>query len=137
ENPPASLRRVVRAVILSDTSPPLYYILLYGWTLLFGTSDAALRLLSVSLSVASLPFLASVARRVAGNRAAIVSCALFAFSPLVIYYSTEGRMYSLLIFFALTTAWVSLVLQERGPHLGYCLLWIIFSAAGFLSHYFF
>ena len=32
DNPPASPARVVRAVWLSDTSPPLYYLLLYGWT---------------------------------------------------------------------------------------------------------
>ena len=32
DNPPASPARVVRAVFLSDTSPPLYYLLLYGWT---------------------------------------------------------------------------------------------------------
>src|SRR5215218_10984872 len=32
DNPPASLSRVSRAVLLSDTSPPLYYLLLHGWT---------------------------------------------------------------------------------------------------------
>lgn len=137
ESPPAGISRVVRAVLLSDTSPPLYYILLYVWTLLFGTSDIALKLFSVSWSLASLPLLAAVARRIAGKQAAIASCILFAFSPLLIYYSTEGRMYSLLIFLALATAWTSLVLQERGASLGYCLLWVALSVAGFLTHYFF
>ncbi|PZR72367.1 MAG: hypothetical protein DLM52_13080 [Chthoniobacterales bacterium] len=137
ETPPASPARVVRAVLLSDTSPPLYYLLLWGWTVIFGTSDLTLRLFSVSCSIASLPLVAAVAQRIAGKWAAIVSCVLFAFSPLVIYYSTEGRMYSLLIFLALATAWISLVLQERGAHIGLCLLWIALSAAGFLTHYFF
>ena len=54
DDPPASPARVVRAVLLSDTSPPLYYLLLYGWTLVFGTSDVALRLFSTSL-VACMP----------------------------------------------------------------------------------
>jgi uncharacterized membrane protein len=137
ENPPASPARVIRAVLLSDTSPPLYYVLLEGWTLIFGTSDLALRLFSVSFSIASLPLLAALARRIASPRAALTSCVLFAFSPLVLYYSTEGRMYSLLIFLALATALVSLLLQERGPHVGHCLLWVALSAAGFLTHYFF
>src|SRR6266403_1322068 len=118
-NPPAGPARVIRAVLLSDTSPPLYYLLLEGWTLIFGTSDLALRLFSVSFSIASLPLLAALADRIAGPRAALASCVLFAFSPLVIYYSTEGRMYSLFIFFALAAALVSLLLQERGPHVGY------------------
>ena len=42
ENPPASPARVVRAVLLSDTSPPLYYVVLYASTRLLGTSDAAI-----------------------------------------------------------------------------------------------
>ena len=32
ETPPAGASRVVRAVRLSDTSPPLYYLLLNVWT---------------------------------------------------------------------------------------------------------
>jgi len=137
ESPPASPARVIRAVLLSDTSPPLYYLLLVGWTLIFGTTDLALRLFSVSFSIASLPLVAAMARRIAGPRATLASCVLFAFSPLVIYYSTEGRMYSLLVFLALATALVSVLLQERGPVVGYCLLWVALSAAGFLTHYFF
>jgi len=137
ESPPASPVRVIRAVLLSDTSPPLYYLLLEGWTLVFGTTDLALRLFSVSFSIASLPLVAAVARRIAGPRAALASCVLFALSPLVIYYSTEGRMYSLLVFLTLGTALVSLLLQERGPRVGICLLWVVLSAAGFLTHYFF
>jgi uncharacterized membrane protein len=137
ESPPASPVRVIRAVLLSDTSPPLYYLLLEGWTLVFGTTDLALRLFSVSFSIASLPLVAAVARRIAGPRAALASCVLFALSPLVIYYSTEGRMYSLFVFFTLGTALVSLLLQERGPRVGICLLWVVLSAAGFLTHYFF
>jgi uncharacterized membrane protein len=137
ESPPASPARVVRAVLLSDTSPPLYYLLLQCWTLIFGTSDLALRLFSVSFSIASLPLVAALACRIAGRRAAIASLVLFAFCPLVVYYSTEGRMYSLLIFLTLATAFVSLLLQERGLRVGYCSLWVALSAAGFLTHYFF
>src|SRR5262245_13035094 len=94
DNPPASPSRVMRAVLLSDTSPPLYYLLLHAWTLIFGTSDMALRLFSVTFFIASIPLIYGVAQRVAGPRAAMASCILFAFCPLIIYYSTEGRMYS-------------------------------------------
>src|SRR5438132_9695803 len=96
DSPPANPARVVRAVLLSDTSPPLYYLLLYGWTLLFGTTDLALRLFSTACSLACLPFLVGIARRIGGRTTVIASCLLFGLSPLGIYYSTEGRMYSLL-----------------------------------------
>src|SRR5262252_7794488 len=50
--------RVIRAVALSDTNPPGYYLLLYGWTLIFGTGNESLRSLSVLASMACFPFLA-------------------------------------------------------------------------------
>ena len=137
DNPPASPARVVRAVLLSDTSPPLYYLLLYGWTLLFGTSDLMLRLFSIACSLACLPLLVAIARRTGGKGAVFASCVLFAFSPLSIYYSTEGRMYSLFWLCVLATTWASLVLQQRGGGVGMYALWIVASAAGFLTHYFF
>jgi hypothetical protein len=137
DNPPASPARVVRAVFLSDTSPPLYYLLLYGWTLIVGTSDGLLRLFSIGWSLGCLPLLASVARRTGGRGAVFPACILFAFSPLGIYYSTEGRMYSLLWFCLLATTWVSLVLSQRGGGMALHLLWVVASVAGFLTHYFF
>ena len=69
-----------------------------------------------------------------GSGAAV--CVLFAFSPLAIYYSAEGRMYSLLWLCVLATTWVSLVMQ-RGGGVVLFVLWILMSAAGFLTHYFF
>jgi 4-amino-4-deoxy-L-arabinose transferase-like glycosyltransferase len=124
-------------VLLSDTSPPLYYLLLYGWTLLFGTSDLMLRLFSIACSLACLPLLVAIARRTGGKGAVFASCVLFVFSPLAIYYSTEGRMYSLLWLCVLATMWVSLLLQERGEGIATYALWSLASAAGFLTHYFF
>jgi hypothetical protein len=137
DNPPASPARVVRAVFLSDTSPPLYYLLLYGWTLIFGTSDIALRLFSTACSLACLPFFVSIARRTGGLAAVLPACVLFAFSPLAIYYSTEGRMYSILWLCVLPAAWASLVLHQDGGSLSVLALWVVASAAGFLTHYFF
>jgi uncharacterized membrane protein len=137
DDPPAGPARVIRAVLLSDTSPPLYYLLLYGWTLICGTSDFVLRLFSVAWLLASFPFLASVARRTAGNVAVIPACLLFALSPLGFYFAVEARMYSLMLFCVLVTAWVSLVLHEKGGSIALYVTWIIASAAGFLTHYFF
>ena len=136
-NPPASPARVVRAVLLSDTNPPLYYLLLYGWTLLFGTSDLMLRLFSIACSLACLPLLVAVARRSGGRGAVLPTCVLFALSPLTIYYSTDGRMHSLLWLCVLATTWASLILHQRGGGIAIYMLWIAGSAAGFLTHYFF
>jgi hypothetical protein len=137
DSPPASPARIVRAVLLSDTSPPLYYLLLYVWTLIVGTSDTVLRLFSVAFYLASFPFFVGIARRTAGKNAVVPACLLFALSPLGLYFSGEGRMYSLFLFCVVLTAWTSLVLNQKGGRILVPALWIIGSAAGFLTHYFF
>ena len=137
ETPPASPARVVRAALLSDTSPPLYYLLLYLWTIVLGTSDLALRYFSVFWYLAAFPLFVGVARRAGGEASVIPASVLFALSPLGLYFSGEGRMYSLLLFCVLATAWLALLIRERGGGVGLYALWIVAVAAGFLTHYFF
>jgi hypothetical protein len=135
--PPAGARRVIRAVFLSDTSPPLYYLLLNGWTRIAGTSDAALRLFSAFWALASFPLLWAIGRKVGGTRTAWMACLLFTLLPGALYYSAEGRMYSLLWFLGLVLAWSTLALAERGSQRHLIVLWILAGAAGLLTHYFF
>jgi uncharacterized membrane protein len=94
ENPPAGMRRVIRAVLLSDTNPPLYYVLLNVWARAAGTGDAALRLFSSLWALACFPLLWLLGREVGERETAWTACVLFAFSPPALYYSAEGRMYS-------------------------------------------
>lgn len=101
DTPPAGPSRVIRAVFLSDTSPPLYYLFLYGWTLVVGTSDTALRLFSVFWSLACFPMLWYLGRRTGGRNSALAAMTLFALAPLSLFYTTEGRMYSQMLFFSL------------------------------------
>jgi hypothetical protein len=46
-------------------------------------------------------------------------------------------MYSLLLLLVIGTSWTSLVLREKGKSIDHSVLWIVLSAAGFLTHYFF
>jgi uncharacterized membrane protein len=137
DNPPASPARVIRAVLISDTSPPLYYLLLYLWTIVAGTSDLALRYFSVLWYLAAFPLFVGVARRTGDESSVLPASILFALSPLGLYFAGEGRMYSLLLFCVLAVAWASLVLSMEGGGLALYVLWIAASAAGFLTHYFF
>ena len=136
-DPAAPPSRVVRAVFLSDTSPPLYYLLLRGWTVRFGTGDGAVRMFSVAWGVACLPVVWWLARQLGGRAAAAPAVLLFALSPLSVYYSTEGRMYSLLWFCTVCTMALTLALRRRGPRPMLVAGWVLASAAGFWTHYFF
>jgi len=136
ENPPAGFRRVVRAVRLSDTSPPLYYLLLNGWTRLAGVSDASIRLLSVLWALASIPVLWLIARRVAGEAAALPAVVLFAVNPLGLYHSVEGRMYALGPFLVVSLVALTLALGTRNAKLWLVGPWAALSAVALLTHYF-
>ena len=133
---PAGPLRVIRAVRLSDLNPPLYYLTLWGWTRAFGTSDWTLRLLSAVLALGCFPLLWMLATRLDG-RAAIPACLLFTIAPSSIYYSTEGRMYSLLWFFVLGLSLLSVELYRRGPGRWRIALWILSGVGGLYTHYFF
>jgi hypothetical protein len=137
DQPPASAARVVRAVALSDTNPPLYYLLLSLWIRSFGAGDGALRLFSVLCALAAAPLVASLARQLGGRDALVPAAILFALSPLCLYYSTEGRMYSLLWLFAAGTLWLTLRLRATGAGTGGSLCWIVMGTGGLLTHYFF
>jgi 4-amino-4-deoxy-L-arabinose transferase-like glycosyltransferase len=137
DSPPAGPYRVVRATFISDTSPPLYYVLLWAWTLALGTSDVALRLFSVAFSLATLPVLWALGREAVGERAALLACAFFAVVPVGLEAGIEGRMYALTIFLGTLLAWTSVALARRGWRPGLAILWSATAAAGMLTHYFF
>jgi 4-amino-4-deoxy-L-arabinose transferase-like glycosyltransferase len=129
--------RVVRAVWLSDTSPPLYYLALWAWTRGAGTGDSSLRLFSALWSLACLPLMWFIARRLGRERAGLVGVALFAVSPLAVFYGTEGRMYAMLLFFVLAGVPLTFRLQAEGPRPLLLVAWALVAGCGFLTHYFF
>ncbi len=137
EEQPAGAGRVIRAVLVSDTSPPLYYLLLHLWTRGLGTSDLALRLFSVLWALAAFPLLWSLGNRLGGHAAGASASALYALAPASLFYSVEGRMYSMLWFLALAFVWLSVELHQKGTRPWTLILWVVTGAAGFFTHYFF
>ncbi len=84
-----------------DGHPPLYYYLLHGWMELFGTSDFAVRALSGVFGVLALPLAWLVGRRRGGPTLAWIVTAVVALSPFAVRYSTETRMYSMIMMLVL------------------------------------
>lgn len=76
-----------------EPTPPLYYFVLEAWMKLFGHTAVALRSLSVVASLVALPLVYAVAREVSSRAVALVAIALFAVSPMAIYFSQEARVY--------------------------------------------
>jgi len=85
----------------ADVHPPLYYFLLHYWIIVFGTSESAVRLLSVLFGVLAIPMIYVVGRQLFNREAGLVGALILALSSFNIYYSQETRMYSLMALLAL------------------------------------
>lgn len=82
-----------------------------GAVSLFGTSEYALRLVPLLASLAALPLLAKVARRILSPVAAVFALALFAVVIPLLYFAAETKQYSLDV--AIALALFALVLPRR------------------------
>jgi hypothetical protein len=88
-----------------DGHPPLYYVLLHGWMILFGQGNLAVRSLSGVFGLALIPLMWIAGGRLAGRRGAVAGVVVVALSPYAIRYSTETRMYAMVMVLALA-AWL-------------------------------
>ncbi|MBI3914385.1 MAG: glycosyltransferase family 39 protein [Chloroflexi bacterium] len=90
-----------------DIHPPLYYYLLSNWLSVIGNSEFAARFLSVIAGVLLAAITLRIAQKLFDEEVGIIAAFLAAFSPLLIYYSQETRMY---IWMALWSAVAALAL---------------------------
>ena len=91
-----------------DRGAALYYVVAFGWMRLFGTTEIALRSLSVlAATLAILPFHA-VARRVVSRPAAWAAGLLFATSSLLVTYARDARTYTFALLLVLVAVWTFL-----------------------------
>lgn len=103
------------ADLARDGHPPLYFLLLKGWTTLFGSAEASVRALSTVFSVIECALLVLVGQSLFSPAAALFAGALFALSPVEIFHAAEGRMYTLLPLEALAVFGVTVRLLNAEP----------------------
>ena len=86
----------ILSAFLHDPHPPLYYALLAFW-LRLGSSDAAILLLSVLLSLLAVASVHHVARLRDGPRVAALAALVLALDPFALHWSVHARMYALVM----------------------------------------
>lgn len=80
---------------LTDTQPPLYYLLLYGWAQIAGSSEAALRGLSAAMSVLAVAIFVGGTGRLISLPGRLFAAASAAASPFWFLQSQNARNYAL------------------------------------------
>jgi 4-amino-4-deoxy-L-arabinose transferase-like glycosyltransferase len=132
---PGSFGDMLHSVKESESNPPLYYVLAWGWAKVFGAGEIGLRSLSALFGAATVPVGYLIGRRLANRQAGLVLAALIAVNPMLIWYSQEARSYALLVFFgAVALLFFARALDTgRGRDLAF---WALASALALCSHYF-
>ncbi len=119
----------------TESTPPLYYLLAWGWAHVFGYGEAALRSLSAIVGVLVVPVAYVLGSRLFDRRAGLIAAALVAFNPLLIWYSQEARSYELLTFLSGLSLLAFLAAREA-PSPRALAAWALASALALATHYY-
>lgn len=113
---------------------PLYFYSLHFWILLAGLGEFSVRYLSVFFGVLQIPLIYRLGSSLFDKRIGLGAAALATFSPTLIYYSQEVRMYSLLPTLALVSSWFAWQAAKSNRTHDW-ILYAIASAVGVYVHY--
>jgi mannosyltransferase len=131
----ASLSATLHSVVHSENTPPLWYVIAWLFSRVFGSGMIALRLPSALFGIATVPVAWAIGRELAGRRAAIACAALVAVNPLFVWYSQEARAYGLFVLSA-AVAMLCFVRAERDPTPRAMAAFAVSAVVALLSHYF-
>ncbi len=92
----SSLNLMFSEYISRDGNPPLYYILLFYWGRIFGSSDVEIRILCYVFTILGFILSYLLLLKYYTRRVAIIFLSLSAFTPGVLFYAQQARMYALL-----------------------------------------
>jgi hypothetical protein len=129
------------AALSHDVHPPLYFLMLKGWSGLAGVSEFSLRYPSLLLGVLSIALIYKLAQEIfilrgeGQNRVIpILAALMLAISEMGFYVGQETRSYSLHIVLALVSMWAFLR-WSRTSQPNWAVIWVISTAALVYTHY--
>ncbi|MCU1456128.1 MAG: rane protein-like protein [Actinomycetia bacterium] len=118
-----------------DRGAALYYGIVHVWIGWFGTSEIALRSLSVLAAAGTIAPFHAVARRLVSRSAAVVATVLLAASPFFLAYARSARAYEMALAFVVLASWAFLRAVEQ-PTRGRWVLFVGLAAVSVYLHWF-
>jgi len=126
---------MINVVLHVETTPPLYFVLIWAWGHILGTSEVALRSLSTLAGIAVVPIAYLCGRDLASRRVGVIAAAFVAVNPFLIWYSQEARAYMLLV--ALSGAsFLWFIRARREPSRRNLAWWTACSSLALMTHFF-
>ncbi|HEX4012129.1 MAG TPA: glycosyltransferase family 39 protein [Solirubrobacteraceae bacterium] len=129
------LGHVLSTVPRTESTPPLYYVLLWVWDRVFGTGEVGLRSFSALCSTLTIPVVFLIGRRLVSDRVGLVAALLTAVNPFLFWYAQEARSYSLLLLLSAVSL-LAFVYAQEAPTPRRLLLWGLASALAIAAHYY-
>ncbi len=126
---------LLRTIPDSEGSPPLYYVLAWGWTRLFGDSEVGLRSFSALVGTVTVGIVYLAGRDLVSKRTGIVAAYFAAASPLLVWHAQDGRSYALLVLTGALSFLFFVRLRRTATPLA-ALGFGLASALALLTHYF-
>jgi len=122
-------------LVKKDSHPPLYYFLIHIFFCLFGHTAMVLKLFSAIMGVLGIVSIYFLGKELVNKKVGLLAAFLTTFNYFHLYYSQEGRMYSL---FFLTTCLAALYFVKfiKTPNNKSMLLFVVFSTVMAYSHFF-
>lgn len=119
----------------SESNPPLYYMLAWGWARVFGVGEVDVRALSALAGITTVPVAYAATARLATPRVALLVAAFAAVSPLLVWHSQDARAYSVLVLLASLSllTFARALADARGRELA---AWALTAALALATHYF-
>jgi mannosyltransferase len=142
------MRDLLSTLVTQDLHPPLYYVALHFWMGLAGSTEFAVRFVSVIFGLPAIPatFLlgASIFRvkrssEIAldrGEQVGLIAAAFVTVSPFLIYYSQEARMYSALATFGVCSSLAFWKLLYEPLRWHWWIGYVAFASAALYTQYF-
>ncbi|HEX2314231.1 MAG TPA: glycosyltransferase family 39 protein [Thermomonospora sp.] len=115
------LGELVRLLAHIDAVHGLYYLFMHGWTALFGTGVAVVRLPSVVAVAVTAGVTAVLGRRLADDRTGMTAGLLVALSPVLSRYGQETRQYAVAAAVAAVSTLLLVRALERGDRRSFAL----------------
>ena len=125
----------VLSLVSSDAeiSPPLYFVL--AWlSLKMGSAPELVRAPSLIAGTISIPLVYMLGARLIGRSAGVVAAAVVALSPLMIFYSGDGRSYALMVALLLAST-LAMLEAVRGGSARWWGAYALSSCLAMYTHY--
>jgi mannosyltransferase len=130
-----SLSATLHAVVHTENTPPLWYLIAWLDVRVLGDGALALRLPSALAGIATVPVVWAIGQQLAGRRTALIAAALVAVNPLFVWYSQEARVYALFVLVS-ALAMLCFVRAAREPTRGRMAAFAVSGSLALLTHYF-